>query len=462
MRRQLNKLRQLRGAQSLRTSLNKAIVESLDNDDSEGPQAGIEARGSGCELGECQMSCSEDVVRKEHLWKIEGMSWLTTALDDMNRDFVSTPGKYTIAATGDEVDFVYHPCGGVVDCMDDGYGDYCASLAMRFWKPTCSSFRYRIFVRRSDGEFVQWGPEGDESCPAITGVPFGPDVVPAPAHGLSPAKGVFGLSHAELLKSQWVNDDTLTVRFELEVRPCARDIVDDIPTKRLKVSVPPPSLAPNLLSLLEDGRRSDLAFVLKGERLKAHSLVLAARCEVFDSLLQSGMRESESKEVVVEDCEPDVFRAFLRFLYSDDFSQVQTCMESESAKISSEGGGAEGLATTNAAFLQGVLSVSHKYQVSRLALWCEQQLCDLIAAENVCATWLQAHLHEAKRLEEICLAYIKENIEKVASTPSFVKVSSAWPQLPMKLSLLTTGVSSDSAASVLSAHEDALRKRKRE
>ena len=163
LRRQLNKLRQLRGAQSLRTSLNKAIVESLDNDDSEGPQAGIEARGSGCELGECQMSCSEDVVRKEHLWKIEGMSWLTTALDDMNRDFVSTPGKYTIAATGDEVDFVYHPCSGVVDCMDDGYGDYCASLAMRFWRDTCSTLRYRVFIRRRDGEFVQWGSQGDYS-----------------------------------------------------------------------------------------------------------------------------------------------------------------------------------------------------------------------------------------------------------------------------------------------------------
>jgi len=441
---------------------NELSAQRLDQDEGrsagfEGPKAEVEASRPLREPGECQLSCNEDVVRKEHLWKIEGMSWLSHALVDIGESYVSTPGAYTIAGTGDEVDFLYHPGRGVVDYLEyDGY-DYCASLAMRFWKDTASTFRYRIFVRRRDGVFVQWGPHGDERRQSVTSQPFGPDVGPGPG----PSKGVFGLSHAELLQSEWVQDDVLTVRFELEVRPSTPH--EDIQPKRLKVSVPPPSLVPNLLSLLEDGRRSDLAFVVNGERLKAHSVVMAARCEVFDSLLQSGMRESESKEVVVEDCEPDVFKAFLRYLYSDDFSQVQTCMESNSARTSSEGGGeAPCLATIKAAFLQGLLSVSHKYQVSRLALWCEQQLCDLIAVESVCTTWLQAYLHEAKRLEESCLAYIKENMERVASTPSFVKVSSAWPQFAVKLSLLSSGVSSGCTASVVSAHEDALRKRKRE
>jgi len=284
---------------------------------------------------------------------------------------------------------------------------------------------------------------------------MGPQVVPAPG----PAEGVFGMTHADLLQSDWVQDDALTVRFELEVRPATHE---NVQCKRQRVSVPPPSLAPNLLSLLEDGRRSDLAFVVKGERLEAHSLVLAARCDVFDGLLQSGMRESESREVVVEDCEPDVFKAFLRYLYSDDFSQVQPGVESHSAKSSSQGGEAGCPATTKAAFLQGVLSVSHKYQVSRLARWCEQQLCGLISVESVCTFWLQGHLHEAKGLEETCLAYIKHNMDRVASTAGFAKVSSAWPQLLLKLSILSPGVSSESAASALSAHEDALRKRKRE
>lgn len=33
------------------------------------------------------------------------------------------------------------------------------------------------------------------------------------------ASGIFGLSHKQLLASEWVENDALTVKFELEVRP---------------------------------------------------------------------------------------------------------------------------------------------------------------------------------------------------------------------------------------------------
>lgn len=32
-------------------------------------------------------------------------------------------------------------------------------------------------------------------------------------------QGIFGLSHKQLLASEWVENDALTVKFELEVRP---------------------------------------------------------------------------------------------------------------------------------------------------------------------------------------------------------------------------------------------------
>ena len=31
--------------------------------------------------------------------------------------------------------------------------------------------------------------------------------------------GIFGLTHKQLLDSEWVENDSLTVKFELEVRP---------------------------------------------------------------------------------------------------------------------------------------------------------------------------------------------------------------------------------------------------
>jgi speckle-type POZ protein len=254
----------------------------------------------------------------------------------------------------------------------------------------------------------------------------------------------------------------MTVRFELEVRPSS-ELTDEMPHKRARVSLPPPTIIPNLLSLLEDGEFSDVTFVVRGQLLKAHSQVLAARCEVFKKQLQSGMRESELREVHVEDCEPEVFKALLLFLYSDDYCQVKGCMD----KLAAEGrqgasGLVRGLAPAAVSFLQGVMAVSHRYQVSRLTLWCEQQLIESISEEHVCSMVVQAHLCEAKHLEEACLTYVKRNMEKVASTPEFNHLSAAWPQLLLKLSLSSLGVSSTCAASSLAGQEGALRKRKRE
>jgi len=304
LRIQLEDLRKQKVQKKSATRANKAYARELDadNDDNEADEG----------LGDCRMSCNEDVVIKEHVWKIEGMSWLTHTLDASDEDYLSIPSTYAIAATGDVVDFVYNPRRLVVRCSEDSNEQHCASLAMRFWNDTSSTLRYRIFIRRCDGEFVQWGAQGDYTGCSKEFQPFGLDVVKAPG----PAKGVFGLSHTDLLQSEWVHDDALTVRFELELRPAT----DELQPKRLKVSVPPPSLVPNLLSLLEDGRRSDLVIVVKGERMMAHSQVLAARCDVFDGLLQSGMRESESKEVVLEDCEPNVFKAFFEVLVFRRFS----------------------------------------------------------------------------------------------------------------------------------------------
>jgi BTB/POZ domain len=57
-------------------------------------------------------------------------------------------------------------------------------------------------------------------------------------------------------------------------------------------------------------------------------LVMQARSPVFKSMLESGMMEGETGEVSITDMNPDVFRALLHFIYSDDLPeelQVQSC-----------------------------------------------------------------------------------------------------------------------------------------
>mmetsp|Transcript_78248 Transcript_78248/g.175355 ORF Transcript_78248/g.175355 Transcript_78248/m.175355 type:complete len:516 (-) Transcript_78248:18-1565(-) len=423
-----------------------------------------ENHGGVYKKDEMHVSCSDHVRTGEYVWKIGGMSWLRHALLHTGEPF----GQSDCFDMGNDniFDFVYHPERDRIRTGEPSNEVRCASLAMRCFEDGSSTFRYRIYIQRNDGEFVQWGPQGEEySTEDKTCRLFGPDV----QYGPGPATGIFGLTHEALLQSEWVHNDTLTVKFELEVRHNEYDS-DELPKKNHhEIEVPPSSLASNFLSLLEDGKCSDVTFVVKGETLKAHSLVLIARCEFFEKQFQSGMSESVSKEVMIDDCEPDAFKAFLQYLYSDDFSYVDACMKKCEAAaddvmvgIDTANNSAPILSRSKASFLQDVFSLSNKYQVIRLSMWCQQQLCDLISDANVCAVLIQAHLCEARVLEETCLTYIKCNMQKVATMPSFADLSSKWPEIMMKLSLYAFGFSSSAAASSVAAHQSLLRKRKRE
>merc|ERR1711874_882731 len=91
----------------------------------------------------------------------------------------------------------------------------------------------------------------------------------------------------------------------------------------MEIEVPAPTICSNMLSMLEEGKYSDVTFCVKGEAIKAHTQVLCCRSEVFERQLHGGMRESVSKEIVVEDCEPHIFKALLQFLYTDEFCHIE-------------------------------------------------------------------------------------------------------------------------------------------
>ncbi|CAJ1442876.1 unnamed protein product, partial [Effrenium voratum] len=59
---------------------------------------------------------------------------------------------------------------------------------------------------------------------------------------------IFGLTHKQLLDSEWVENDSLTVKFELEVRP--DDWYGRAPLKP-HVEVPPCTFAQDMKALLD-------------------------------------------------------------------------------------------------------------------------------------------------------------------------------------------------------------------
>jgi len=108
-----------------------------------------------------------------------------------------------------------------------------------------------------------------------------------------------------------------------------------------------------------------------------------------------------------------------------------------------------------------VLAVGHRYQVERLRRWAEKKLAELVSIGTVCGCLCQAHLYEAKQLEEACLEFVSANRSSVSVTPDFGALSLEWPAVMLKISHKLAGVQAAEAAPALEAATAQGTKRKR-
>ena len=245
--------------------------------------------------------------------------------------------------------------------------------------------------------------------------------------------GIFGLSHEELLQSEWVENDALTMKFELEVRP---EVWAESGPLGLAGEVPEPTMSDDTQTLLEEGKCCDVRFMVQGEVIHAHSQILCARSEALSKQLTAGMQERVSKVIVIEDCDVTTFRAFLQFLCTDRLPDAKELLPKRTSSESENESGSLQLSR-----IQRLLAVSDKYQIKRLQLWCQAKLSEGINTSQVCDILSQAHLLQAKQLERACLSFIKDNMSQVLTMPSYLELLKKWPQLALKISLFLADVS---------------------
>ena len=188
-------------------------------------------------------TCCDAIEVGEQEWAIQGMSWLKTTLTQLEEDAASSK----IFAVG-EAKFRLHYAPTCVELgTERQYGPNCAkgSLVLQTVSRLSSgcAFRFSFFIKRRD-EWVQWGESEDVAYPNtnLCHWVFGPDV---DEFDESPADGIFGLSHDELLGSEWIEHDALTVKVKLEVRAC-KELTSERKVTR-QVDVPNPELGAQLL-----------------------------------------------------------------------------------------------------------------------------------------------------------------------------------------------------------------------
>ena len=362
LRRELEQLQEKLNDQTQDNQADEAFRRDIDADEDGGdfvdlPPSGkavpqLRLKSGVFAVGDVSTNFGHQILKGEFTWKLLSMSWLQSALRQEARIYADGGVCWVDSI---RLRFVYNPFAGPVGLTTDSK-NICGSLAIRscpgFFDVPPYALRYSIYVRRSNGDFVQWGSTRDDIVRSSHGMTHGPDVHP---EGSPPAAiGIFGLTHEQLLQSEWVHDDTLTLKFVLEVR--CRGIRH---TDLAAVDVPEPTLLRDMQALLEEAGCSDMQFRVQGEVIPGHSQVLCARSEVLKKQLSSGMQESKSKVIMIEDCNVATFKAFLKFLYTDTLPSAEDLAAEPSSQILKEDG------SRHPSPMEALWTVSHKYQVGR-------------------------------------------------------------------------------------------------
>ena len=77
-------------------------------------------------------------------------------------------------------------------------------------------------------------------------------------------------------------------------------------------------------TVMLSGDHSDVVVKVKEEELRLHKVILATRNPYFDSMFRNDMKEKSTGIVTIEDCDPDIFRSFICFLYTGKVDKLST------------------------------------------------------------------------------------------------------------------------------------------
>jgi speckle-type POZ protein len=164
--------------------------------------------------------------------------------------------------------------------------------------------------------------------------------------------------------------------------------------------------------LLQSETGSDVEFIVQGEKIKGHTLILKGGSPVLAAMFESDMTESFTRTVVVEDIEPSAFRAFLRYLYTGN-----TPFKFENDNM-----------------IEQLFIAADKYQVVSLKEWCDSLLCKKINDENAMRLLVLAHLHSDEWLKEDCIKFIVKNKLFFFERVDFRALNRNYPDLFFEIS----------------------------
>uniref|UniRef100_A0ACD5TEH9 Uncharacterized protein n=1 Tax=Avena sativa TaxID=4498 RepID=A0ACD5TEH9_AVESA len=216
------------------------------------------------------------------------------------------------------------------------------------------------------------------------------------------------IRRSALESSEHLKDDSFTIRCDVLV-------VEDVDSKGTPspfVTVPPPDMQRHFTDLLMAKEGTDVTFKVGAETFAAHRCVLAARSRVFKAELFGPMKEGivTAGAIFVEDMDAHVFREMLAFIYSDT--------EPEMGKEDDED-----------VIWQQLLVAADRYDLQRLKLMCEDNLCRFINVNTTTAILALSESHSCDGLKKACYDFLGTpgNLKAVLATDGFDHLAKSCP-----------------------------------
>lgn len=156
-------------------------------------------------------------------------------------------------------------------------------------------------------------------------------------------------------------------------------------------------------ALFLNEKHSDVSLFVKWGmteiRFPVHSLFLISVSRVLSAMLAVNLREKSTRQIVIEDSTPVAVKEFLRFLYTGEMKLFDWREYMD------------------------LLYLAHKYEVSILVKFLEEQLVTHITLANVCPLHEIAQLYSLKSLLLECQKLITEGAFVILKTESFKSMS---------------------------------------
>lgn len=170
-------------------------------------------------------------------------------------------------------------------------------------------------------------------------------------------------------------------------------------------------LSTDFKDLFSSKKSCDVVIKVKDKQFHAHKSVLTARSSVFGLLFwnQHDQKEKEISVISIDDCDPDSFLVFLKYLYTGKAENV-----------------------TSRIVLQ-LYCIADKYCVQELKSFCVTSMLKNLTPENVCDIATLAEKFGESQLLSAAMIFINKNIVRIFSAVNWERLLSRNPPLANKL-----------------------------